>query len=227
MYETERLVLRAFDLDTDLDIIIRWGNDAEYMTLQSSGPQMPATRESSKEFLTAHITKSKLPFFMVCEKPAVWPVQLNPEEEYFKAHVKACGPPIGTIGLQDSPFDFKNRVAGLGIGLADRKHRAKGYGTELMNWMLEYGFMELGLHRIELRVYSFNEKAIKLYRKIGFKEEGRLRKTYFRGGQWYDIILMAVLEEEWFDIRKGLKGQDEQAEPGATAILPDAKPILS
>ena len=54
----------------------------------------------------------------------------------------------------------------IGLGFPDKQHRGKGYGQELLEWALHYAFMELGLHRVQLGAYSFNEPALKLYRKM-------------------------------------------------------------
>jgi RimJ/RimL family protein N-acetyltransferase len=63
--------------------------------------------------------------------------------------------------------------------------------------LLDYAFYELNLHRISLKVYSMNEKAIHLYKKLGFKEEGVSREVLFREGKWHDLIHMGVLSGEY------------------------------
>ena len=62
-----------------------------------------------------------------------------------------------------------------------------------------HAFEELNLHRVSLRVYTFNERAMKSYAKLGFVEEGRLRQAMFRHGAWHDVVLMAILADEWFE----------------------------
>ncbi|SHI68162.1 Acetyltransferase (GNAT) domain-containing protein [Lutispora thermophila DSM 19022] len=73
-----------------------------------------------------------------------------------------------------------------------------------MKLLLDYGFLELNLHRIYLRVFSFNSRAIKLYEKLGFKQEGISREVIYRHGGWHDIIHMAVLQREYLEIREKL-----------------------
>jgi len=72
-----------------------------------------------------------------------------------------------------------------------------GYGTESTDLMLEHAFTRLGLHRIGLSVFSFNERAIHSYQKSGFAIEGRAREAIWRGGRFWDEIAMSVLESEW------------------------------
>jgi RimJ/RimL family protein N-acetyltransferase len=57
----------------------------------------------------------------------------------------------------------------------------------------------MNLHRISLQVFSFNEKAIRLYKKIGFQQEGKSREGLFREDKWCDIIHMGLLQKEYFE----------------------------
>ena len=63
--------------------------------------------------------------------------------------------------------------------------------------MLRYAFDELGLHRVQLVVNGFNERAQAAYRKAGFTEEGRSREAVFRAGRWHDLIHMGILDREF------------------------------
>ncbi|MHA2390480.1 MAG: GNAT family N-acetyltransferase [Promethearchaeota archaeon] len=102
---------------------------------------------------------------------------------------------IGNCGL--NAIDWKNRVAEVGITIGEKDYQGKGYGTEAMELLLEYGFNTVNLNRIQLRVYDFNVRAIKSYKNIGFIEEGRLRKAIFNKGEYHDLIMMSILREEW------------------------------
>ena len=64
--------------------------------------------------------------------------------------------------------------------------------------LLNYGFNTLNLHNIYLGVYSFNEAAIKCYKKVGFKEAGRLRQAKYYNGKRYDDITMDILRDEFY-----------------------------
>jgi RimJ/RimL family protein N-acetyltransferase len=76
----------------------------------------------------------------------------------------------------------------------DRHH---GYGAEAICRILLYAFEALGLNRVGLSVFEFNEEAISTYEKLGFSVEGRLRGVVRRGNTFHDAILMSVLKEEW------------------------------
>lgn len=102
---------------------------------------------------------------------------------------------IGTVGLER--IDHMNRTATLGIFIGDKEYLSKGYGTEVIRLLLDYGFNYMNLHSIKLNVISFNERALKCYRKCGFKETGRIRENRFINGRYYDTIVMDILENEF------------------------------
>ena len=102
---------------------------------------------------------------------------------------------IGTVGLED--YNAINRTATLGIFIGDKEVRNKGYGTEAIRLILDYGFNYLNLNNIKLDVMEFNERANACYKKCGFKEYGRRRKAEFVNGKYYDRISMDILAEEF------------------------------
>lgn len=102
---------------------------------------------------------------------------------------------IGTIGLHEiNPI---NRTATLGIFIGEKDGRNKGYGTEAIKLILEYSFKYLNLNNIKLDVLEFNPRAIACYKKCGFKEYGRRRKSEFLYGKYYDRVEMDILAEEF------------------------------
>jgi RimJ/RimL family protein N-acetyltransferase len=90
----------------------------------------------------------------------------------------------------------KDRNADVNI-VVGPPHQGRGYGTDAMRVLVRYGFLELGLHRIELKVFAFNERAVAAYTKAGFVLEGRRRQRVFHGGAFHDDLIMAVLRPEW------------------------------
>ena len=103
---------------------------------------------------------------------------------------------VGTTGL--SHIDRRNRSAEAGIVIARPEEWGRGLGTDAMKTLLRHAFEEMNLHRVGLRVYTFNERAIRSYTKLGFIEEGRMRQAMFRHGAWHDVIFMAILADEYF-----------------------------
>jgi len=72
-----------------------------------------------------------------------------------------------------------------------------GIGTEATTLVVDYAFQRLNAHRVWLGVNEMNVGAIKCYKKVGFKEEGRLRDDIFTYGAYHDVIRMGILEDEW------------------------------
>jgi UDP-4-amino-4,6-dideoxy-N-acetyl-beta-L-altrosamine N-acetyltransferase len=118
-----------------------------------------------------------------------------------KAWVVYCGiEPVGFAQL--SRIDRKNRNAEWGVYIGDNKMRGKGIGSLAVIGLMRYAFEELMLQRIHTKVLGNNLSAIKLYEKLGFKEEGRLRKDLLREGEYIDVVIMGLLKEEWDAIKQ-------------------------
>ena len=100
-----------------------------------------------------------------------------------------------------SQVDGDNGSAMYHITIGEKDVWGRGYGTEATQLMLDHAFGTLGLHRIALTVFEFNERAIRAYRRCGFIVEGRSRESIWRDGRWWDEIAMSVLSSEWHERR--------------------------
>ncbi|EOD00457.1 GNAT family N-acetyltransferase [Caldisalinibacter kiritimatiensis] len=105
---------------------------------------------------------------------------------------------IGNIGFPK--LDKINRVAELGIFIGDKEYWGKGYGVEAIKLLLDFGFSILNLHNIYLKVFEYNKPARRCYKKVGFKEVGRLREAKQIAGKRYDEISMDILATEYDSI---------------------------
>ncbi|GHV06649.1 N-acetyltransferase [Spirochaetia bacterium] len=105
---------------------------------------------------------------------------------------------IGNCGFMD--IDNLNQTAELGIFIGDKNYWGKGYGTEALSLLADYGFKCLNLHNIMLRVYSFNKRAIACYEKVGFKKIGIRREALYRNREVYDIIFMDLLAGDFYKV---------------------------
>ena len=103
--------------------------------------------------------------------------------------------PIGTCGLHN--IQPKDRDATFGIAIGEKDYWQKGYGTEAGEVLIKYGFEQLNLHRISSAAIEFNKRSWCLHKKLGFRQEGRLRKAMFRNGRFWDQILFGLLREDW------------------------------
>ncbi len=102
---------------------------------------------------------------------------------------------IGGCGLHD--VNWRSRNAELGITIFDQDYWNKGFGTDAMIVLLNFGFHILNLNNIYLRVLEYNKRAIRVYEKIGFKHVGKFRKFVYFGGKFYDLLIMDLLIDEF------------------------------
>lgn len=98
---------------------------------------------------------------------------------------------LGHVGLYQ--IDHRVGSAEFAILFGERAHWGKGWGRQLCRTVIEYAFRELNLQRIQLSVLEHNERAIALYKGLGFVEEGRHQRAQFRDGKYLTTITMAHL----------------------------------
>lgn len=101
---------------------------------------------------------------------------------------------IGNISLMNINSVYKS--AELGIFIGEKEKRGKGYGTEAIRILVDYGFNTLNLKNIMLCVDSENKGGCKCYIKAGFKEFGRRHKCRYIDGSYHDAVYMEILNEE-------------------------------
>jgi RimJ/RimL family protein N-acetyltransferase len=135
------------------------------------------------------------------------PINLPAEEEYIdrvtrSEHdlvllivLKESDRPVGATGLHQ--IDFRNRHASFGILLGEPSEWGKGHGTEATRLIVGHAFETLNLNRLWLQVYEYNERGLRCYERVGFREEGRLRQDNFREGRYWDTLVMGILRSEW------------------------------
>lgn len=103
-------------------------------------------------------------------------------------------------GIDVHSTDRRNGTFSIGVGITERSAWGKGYAKESMLLVLRAMFHERRYQKCNIGVYAFNARALTLYRRLGFQEEGRLRRNYFTNGEYHDEILLGMTREE-FDTR--------------------------
>jgi ribosomal-protein-alanine N-acetyltransferase len=88
------------------------------------------------------------------------------------------------------------RQANLGY-LLSQHYWGQGYATEAAGAVLQYGFQELGLHRVYATCRSANVASSRVMEKLGMRREGHLRQHRWMKGSWQDSLLYAILDHEW------------------------------
>ncbi|EGX90008.1 GNAT family acetyltransferase, putative [Cordyceps militaris CM01] len=105
---------------------------------------------------------------------------------------------LGWGGL--APRTAHHRTAGMGITLA-RAWQGQGYGAEAIDWMLDWAFAHAGLHSVSLSAADFNQRAVRVYQKLGFRVEGRYKERIYFNRAWHDEIAFGITEHEWAALR--------------------------
>lgn len=180
----ERVMLREYR-EEDFPAIRAWVNDPETTRYLSGAFLMPHTTLQTEQYMQ-NILSGKADGY------------------HFIVAQRENGAYLGQIDyLFVHPV---NRYAELGMVLGSAAQRGKGYGREALSLMLAFGFESLNLHRVGLEVFAQNERAIRCYRSCGFTQEGILRAHEYSGGQYCDILRMAILREEWASHPRGDAG---------------------
>ncbi len=117
-----------------------------------------------------------------------------PEKHFFAIHRLEDDALIGAESLVRVNPVHKTAVFGIFIG--DKTCWGKGYGTEATQLLVKYAFHSLNLHRVELDVFAFNQRAIGAYEKAGFRREGLAREAIFVNGQYEDVVKMGILASD-------------------------------
>jgi RimJ/RimL family protein N-acetyltransferase len=162
---------------SDISYFLKWFNDPE--VIQYLELYLPMTEMSEEKYIEElGTTRARSDVLLVIE-----------------VIEGASTKPIGNCSLQE--VDSKDHKAIFGMVIGEKDYWSKNYGTEATRLLINYGFQQLNLHRISSGAFAFNERSIKLHKKIGFREEGRLRQAFFKSGQYHDLILFGILREEW------------------------------
>jgi RimJ/RimL family protein N-acetyltransferase len=106
---------------------------------------------------------------------------------------------VGHIEL--SNIDTYHCSATISRVLVNPTFHGQGIGTSMMRFILEVGFKELNLYRIELRVFDFNTSAIACYKKVGFQIEGHHRACRRFENEYWSLYQMSMLKPEWMALQ--------------------------
>jgi RimJ/RimL family protein N-acetyltransferase len=159
----------------DLARSIKWLNDSEIMRLLGRRHHLSMAEE--EKWYEDYLKSGKSRIFAI-------------EDEN--------GSHIGNIGLHN--IDNENRSTSLGIVVGERSRWGMGYGSDALVTVLRYAFRELGMHKVSLRVFHNNERAIKSYKRCGFKKEGVMREQVFKDGKFHNLFIMSILDREFKEL---------------------------
>jgi diamine N-acetyltransferase len=171
----QNISLRAIE-PSDIDVLYQWENDTQ--TWKVSNTQTPFSRFVLEQYIeSAHqdIYSTKQLRLMIDLSTS-----LSPNGEGRRT--------IGCIDLFD--FDPNNLHAGIGILIADKSDRRKGYASEALEILIEYCFHSLNLHQLYCNITTDNESSVLLFQKQGFQITG-IKKQWIRdGNKFKDELLL-------------------------------------
>ena len=176
MIASGSVFLRPFEA-IDAELYRRWRADADPMSLAGWHERAPLSLAQVEQRIAKLVTDPSDDFitFLIC---------LAADER-----------PIGEAMLAD--IDRRNGSAQLGIFIGEAGEWGKGYGTDAVNAIVDFGFAELRLERIWLNVWTENPRARRSYEKAGFVREGTLRHDRYEHGAYTSGDVMAILRSEW------------------------------
>lgn len=175
---SEHIRLRELQ-ESDLPILTQWWNSPEFMALQGSLVLPHPGTEAAELFKGRSLNRGTTDGVGLC-------ITL-PDDTL-----------IGHTALYN--YNAPARSAELMIMIGG-SNVGQGYGTMATKMIIDFGFREMGLNRIGLSVWAYNERALRTFNRAGFREEGRERQAGFHDGQFHDRIIMGLLASEYFGPR--------------------------
>jgi RimJ/RimL family protein N-acetyltransferase len=197
------VVLRAFERE-DLKLVHRWQNDEDVMRLARSSPDHAISREA----LEARYEKAiKGDDFA--------------EREYI-IQERSSEQPIGWAGITIHRWNRRATSADIGLAIGEKDRWRKGYGTEVVHLLLQEAFEQLNLHRVGWWTYAENEGSLALAKKIGFREEGRIRDSVFFDNRHHDSLVLGLLKDEYEEMKKASMPPRARRSPNPSKAPPTA-----
>ena len=176
---TDRLRLRAITM-ADADALTEICQDIELARGTLSIPH-PYSRDRCEQFIRSQAND------METNTAFIWGVE-----------IVETGELVGDAGLRFK-WDHQSAEAGFIIGKA---HWNNGYATEALRRIIDYGFADLGLYRIEAHCMLWNTGSERVMRKAGMLEEGVLRGAILKWGHREDAHFFGVTRPDWEAQRK-------------------------
>ena len=115
---------------------------------------------------------------------------------------------VGRLSLSRDPHPASHHVADLGLMVAE-SHRRRGIGKRLLEEAVTWA-RGVGIRKLELHVFPWNESALRLYESFGFDREGYRKRHYVRGDEFVDAVLMAL---EILGATRGINREDAPQQP--------------
>lgn len=169
MLEGKNIILRPLRM-TDWEKTLEWRNDLSIKRLTMMHP-FPITEMVERDWYEKIIksTNDKAIYFTITKKEDI---------------------PIGFVSL--SRINYQSKTCWLSIVIGETEEQSKGYGKEAMELIIGYAFNQLNMNKISLEVTENNTRAISLYMKLGFNEEGLLKQHFYSEGGYQNVHIFSI-----------------------------------
>jgi RimJ/RimL family protein N-acetyltransferase len=179
LFEGKIIRLAPINHEKDPEVESRWTHDLMLMRSLSRQPALPLSVAQVKKRYEAtekEVEESKRLFHFT--------IRSKEDDRY-----------LGFTRLEG--IEWTHGSCSLKIAIGDPADRNKGYGSDALQLMMRYAFHELNLYRISAVVGDDNQAGLRFFKRHGFVEEVRRRKSLLRDGQPWDLIHLGLLREEW------------------------------
>lgn len=105
---------------------------------------------------------------------------------------------LGLVELVE--IDYIHRRAEFQI-IIDPKYQGHGYAVIATRLAMDYAFSVLNMHKLYLVVDKKNEKAIHIYKKVGFSVEGELKDEFFIDDSYHNAIRMCIFQQQYLEMK--------------------------
>ena len=122
--------------------------------------------------------------------------EAEPQNHHYRLAIEVCSSGELVGGINTFHCNLQHGTFSYGLGIFPPYHR-QGYASEAIILLLRYFFMELRYQKVGAHVYSFNTASIGLHERLGFTQEGRMRRMFYTAGAYHDEIIFGMLSEEF------------------------------
>ena len=174
IWQGHRVRLRSIEPD-DWSVFHEWDQDDATARMVDRIP-LPRSREASRRWAEREAT----------ERPSGdafrWAIVDGDNAVVGSISTHSCDPRVGSFGY--------------GIGVFP-SWQGRGYAAEAIRLVLRYYFTELGYQKATVHVYAFNQASQTLHRRLGFVQEGRLRRMVYADQRHWDVLVFGLTREEF------------------------------
>jgi RimJ/RimL family protein N-acetyltransferase len=193
LFEGELVYLAPIKPDQDAEIESRWTHDAEFQRMLGE--------ELIRPLSPAQIKKN----YAEIEKE----MDEKGTQFYFAIRHLPIGKSTAAVKSMDQDSDlllgfakldwiaWNHGVGSLSLGIGSPEERGKGYGSDALRLLLGYAFRKLNFFRVSTTIPEYNQVALHVSAKAGFKVEARRREAIHRLGRRWDMLHLGLLRKEW------------------------------